>query len=143
MKEEDVLLAPLPQGDGIPKDRPALFLKRMPPFQDYLVCGISTQLQQEMLDFDEIIVPADADFRTSGPQGCVTDPAWLPDRPSALGIQRAHRERFGGSTQALAHQAERFSSSSSRRLTWPASRLRFFYPVGGTDRTQSAPGEPY
>jgi mRNA interferase MazF len=66
MKEGDVLLAPLPQGDGTLKNRPALFLKRMPPFQDFLVCGISTQIQQAVPDFDEAIAPADADFRTSG-----------------------------------------------------------------------------
>lgn len=66
MKEGDVLLASLPQRDGTLKDRPALFLKRMPPFQDFLVCGISTQLQQAMPDFDELIVSADVDFRTSG-----------------------------------------------------------------------------
>jgi mRNA interferase MazF len=66
MKEGDVLLASLPQGNGILKDRPALFLKRMPPFQDLLVCGISTQLQQAVPDFDEILAPADVDFRTSG-----------------------------------------------------------------------------
>jgi mRNA interferase MazF len=66
MKEGDVLLASLPQGDGSLKDRPALFLKRMPPFQDFLVCGISSQVQQAVPDFDEPIAPADVDFRTSG-----------------------------------------------------------------------------
>lgn len=66
MKECDVLLASLPQGDGTPKDRPVLFLKRMPPFQDFLVCGISTQVQQAVPDLDETISPNDADFRTSG-----------------------------------------------------------------------------
>jgi mRNA interferase MazF len=66
MKECDVLLAPLPQGDGTIKDRPVLFLKRMPPFQDFLVCGISTQLQQAVPELDESIVSTDTDFRTSG-----------------------------------------------------------------------------
>jgi len=66
MKEGDVLLASLPQRDGTVKDRPALYLKSMPPFQDYLVCGISTQIQQAVPDLDEIIAPADVDFRTSG-----------------------------------------------------------------------------
>jgi len=66
MKEGDVLLAFLVQGDGTVKDRPILFLLRMPPFQDFLVCGISTQLQQAVPDFDETIAPADPDFRTSG-----------------------------------------------------------------------------
>lgn len=32
MRECDLLLASLPQGDGTLKDRPVLFLKRMPPF---------------------------------------------------------------------------------------------------------------
>jgi mRNA interferase MazF len=65
MKEGDVLLASLRQADGTVKDRPVLFLRRMPPFQDLLVCGISTQLQQAS-DLDEMISPGDADFRTSG-----------------------------------------------------------------------------
>jgi mRNA interferase MazF len=66
MKDGDVLLASLPQADGTSKDRPVLLLCRMPPFQDYLICGISSQLQQAAADFDEFITPADADFRTSG-----------------------------------------------------------------------------
>lgn len=66
MRECDILLASLPQGDGTLKDRPVLFLKRMPPFQDFLVCGISTQIQQAVPDLDETIAPGDADFRTSG-----------------------------------------------------------------------------
>jgi mRNA interferase MazF len=66
MKDGDVLLASLPQGDGIFKDRPALLLRRMPPFQDFLVCGISTQIQQAVPDLDETITPTDVDFRTSG-----------------------------------------------------------------------------
>lgn len=66
MRECDVLLASLPQGDGTTKDRPVLFLKRMPPFQDFLVCGLSSQLQQVVPGFDEVISPTDPDFRTSG-----------------------------------------------------------------------------
>lgn len=65
MKEGDVLLAALRQADGVVKDRPVLFLKRMPPFQDFLVCGISAQLQQAA-ELDEVISPNDADFRASG-----------------------------------------------------------------------------
>jgi len=64
MKEGDVLLAALRQADGALKDRPVLFLKRMPPFQDLLVCGISAQLQQAA-ELDETISQADVDFRTS------------------------------------------------------------------------------
>jgi mRNA interferase MazF len=37
----------------------------MPPFDDFLVCGISTQLKQAA-PFDEVVAPADYDFRASG-----------------------------------------------------------------------------
>ena len=66
MKEGDIVLALLPQTDGRGKYRPAVVLRRMPGFGDLLVCGISTQLRQQVADFDEIIGPSDADFKTSG-----------------------------------------------------------------------------
>ena len=66
INEGDVVLTPLPQADGRMKNRPALVLRRMPPFGDLLVCGVSTQLQQAVVDFDEVIDPTDADFATSG-----------------------------------------------------------------------------
>jgi mRNA interferase MazF len=66
MTEGDVLLATLRQADGALKDRPVVFLRRMPPFQDLLVCGLSTQLQQAVPDFDELISPTDSDVSTSG-----------------------------------------------------------------------------
>ncbi|MEO5804676.1 MAG: type II toxin-antitoxin system PemK/MazF family toxin [Verrucomicrobiota bacterium] len=66
MKEGDVILAPLPQVDGQRKNRPAIVLRIMPPFGDFLVCGISSQLHQQTMGFDEIISPPDADFTTSG-----------------------------------------------------------------------------
>jgi mRNA interferase MazF len=46
MKEGDVVLTPLPQADGKIKNRPAIFLREMPPFRDILVCGVSTQVHQ-------------------------------------------------------------------------------------------------
>jgi mRNA interferase MazF len=66
MKEGDVLLAALRQADGQVKDRPVVLLKRMPPFQDFLVCGVSTQVQHMVEGFDELITPDDEDFRASG-----------------------------------------------------------------------------
>ena len=42
MKDGDVVIVSLPQQDGSVKPRPALCLRRIPPFQDLLVCGIST-----------------------------------------------------------------------------------------------------
>ncbi len=66
MQEGDVILTPLPQADGRIKNRPALVLRQMPPFGDFLVCGISTQLHQRVASFDEIIASEDADFASSG-----------------------------------------------------------------------------
>ena len=66
MKEGDIVLALLPQTDGRGKYRPAVVLRRMPGFVDLLVHGVSTQLRQQVGDFDEIIGPSDADFKTSG-----------------------------------------------------------------------------
>ena len=66
MKEGDVILTPLPQADGATKPRPALLLRELPPFGDYLACGISTQLHQAVPEFDEIVSKADPDFPDSG-----------------------------------------------------------------------------
>ncbi len=66
MKEGDVVLTPVPQANGQIKNRPALFLREMPPFNDALVCGISTRLQQQVAGFDEVIRRQDSDFSTSG-----------------------------------------------------------------------------
>lgn len=66
MNEGDIVLVPLPQVDGQLKVRPGLFLRVLPPFNDLLVCGISTQLHQEAKDFDDIIAADDADFANSG-----------------------------------------------------------------------------
>ncbi len=70
MREGDVVLTPLPQANGQIKTRPALLLRRLPPFGDFLVCGITTQLQQAVPGFDEVIRPIDSDF---GASGLVTD----------------------------------------------------------------------
>ena len=60
MKEGDVVITPVPQADGELKDRPAIFLREMPPYRDLLVCGVSTQLHQHVGNFDETISSADA-----------------------------------------------------------------------------------
>lgn len=66
MKPGDVLLAPLPQSDGRLKDRPVLFLCTAPPFGDYLVCGISTQVHHAVVGLDHMMDPEDRDFASSG-----------------------------------------------------------------------------
>jgi mRNA interferase MazF len=66
MSEGDVALAALPQADGQSKARPVILLRQMPPFADWLVCGVSTQTHQEVADFDGVINASAADFRRSG-----------------------------------------------------------------------------
>ena len=66
MKEGDVILTPLSQADGATKPRPALLLRELPPFGDYLACGISTQIHQAVPEFDDIISKDDADLADSG-----------------------------------------------------------------------------
>jgi mRNA interferase MazF len=66
MTEGDVLLVPLPQADGQRKPRPAILLRVRPPFGDFLVCGISSQLRQQVRGLDENILRTDMDFADSG-----------------------------------------------------------------------------
>jgi mRNA interferase MazF len=66
MKEGDIILSPFPQADGKTKNRPAVLLRIMPRFGDFLVCGVSRQLRQRVEDFDEVIAATDADFASSG-----------------------------------------------------------------------------
>lgn len=66
MNQGDVVLTPVPQANGILKNRPAIFLREMPPYRDLLVCGISTQLHQEVKGFDEVFDQTDSDFAASG-----------------------------------------------------------------------------
>ena len=66
MTEGDVALTTLPQADGRAKPRPVILLRQMPPFRDWLVCGVSTQLQHEVVGFDDVIEPSHSDFGGSG-----------------------------------------------------------------------------
>jgi mRNA interferase MazF len=97
MKEGDVILTPILQADDIVKNRPALILRELPPFQDLLVCGISTQLHQAVRGFDEVIALTDSDFQGSG---LITDSvvrlgflAVLPRRRIAGTIGKVSAER--------------------------------------------------
>jgi len=66
MNEGDVILTPVPQADGVVKNRPAIFLREMPPYRDVLVCGISTQVHRKVNGFDEVVQLTDLDFLASG-----------------------------------------------------------------------------
>ena len=68
MSEGDIVLIRLPQATGAAiKLRPALVLALLPGlYQNILICGISTRLQQLQSDWDELIQPSDSDFSGSG-----------------------------------------------------------------------------
>ena len=49
------------------KLRPALLLGKVPgPFDDWLICMISSQIHQYVADFDDIVREGDSDFSQSG-----------------------------------------------------------------------------
>ena len=66
MSPGDVVIASLPQADGAIKLRPAILLAGMPPYGDWLACGVSTQLHHHVEGFDELLSPQSPDFSFSG-----------------------------------------------------------------------------
>ena len=68
MTPGDVVLIPLPQvGGGASKLRPALLLAELPgPYQNLLLCGVSTQIQQLQANWDELLQTGDVDYVSSG-----------------------------------------------------------------------------
>jgi mRNA interferase MazF len=66
MKEGMIALVALPQADGQIKKRPVLLLKALPRYNDFLVCGISSQLKQEVKGIDLVIDNNHPDFKQSG-----------------------------------------------------------------------------
>ncbi|MEO5572762.1 MAG: type II toxin-antitoxin system PemK/MazF family toxin [Bacteroidia bacterium] len=65
MREGDIVKIKLLQSDGNVKMRPALLLKRLPPFGDWLLCGISSQVKKEVKNFDVLISLNHPDFKIS------------------------------------------------------------------------------
>ena len=66
MRAGSVALAQVQQADGRMKPRPVVLLQEMPPYRDWLVCAVSSQLRHECPDFDDIIGTGDEDFATRG-----------------------------------------------------------------------------
>lgn len=63
----DIVLTRLPQAGGRPKLRPALVVCVLPgTHRDVLVAGISSQVQNAVPDWDELILADDPDFTRSG-----------------------------------------------------------------------------
>jgi len=100
MNEGDIALAPLPQANGQIKNRPVVLLRRLPPFGDFLVCGVSTQLHNRVAGFDEEIEAGHPEFAASGLKAAslirLGFLAVLPDsallgRIGSLSPERLHR----------------------------------------------------
>lgn len=68
MKAGEIALASLQQADGQLKMRPVLLLTTFPPFDDWLVCGISSQIRHAVSGLDNVVEIKDADFEKSGLQ---------------------------------------------------------------------------
>jgi len=66
VNEGQVILIALPQSDDRDKRRPALVLRRMPGFNDLLVCGISSRLSRAVPDFDLVLSSGSDDYAQSG-----------------------------------------------------------------------------
>lgn len=66
--EGQIVLFRFPQTDQTEgKLRPALVIRRLPgQHNDWLICMVSSNLAQEVPEFDEIITPEDFDFKESG-----------------------------------------------------------------------------
>ena len=62
MRAGDIVLAALPQADESTKIRSALLLCALPPFGDWLACGITSQIRHAVPDFDEVIARDDVDY---------------------------------------------------------------------------------
>jgi len=65
MKAGDIALASLQQADSHLKLRPVLLLTTFPPFDDWLVCGISSQIRHAVSELDSVIEEKDEDFDRS------------------------------------------------------------------------------
>jgi len=68
IQEGQLVLFRFPQTDqNLGKLRPALVLRKLPgPYDDWLVCMISSRLSQQIQNFDELISENDVDFESSG-----------------------------------------------------------------------------
>ena len=68
IRERQVVLFRFPQtNQATGKLRPALVIRKVPgPHDDWLICMITSQLLQEVADFDEIISEKNDDFISSG-----------------------------------------------------------------------------
>jgi len=68
IREGQIILFNFPSSDNSDaKLRPALVIRKIPgPYDDWLICMISSQLAQQVLNFDEVVDPGASDWKRSG-----------------------------------------------------------------------------
>lgn len=66
MDEGNVIKAFVPQADGKYKSRPAILLKKLPYFDDWLICGISSKIHTVHKNFDLLINTEHEDYQNAG-----------------------------------------------------------------------------
>lgn len=66
MKPGDVVRWSFVQGDGQRKFSPAIVLGLVPPYNDLLVCAVSSQVQREVKGLDLIVDEGHPDFKRMG-----------------------------------------------------------------------------
>ena len=68
IQDGTIVLFSFPQANQTTgKLRPALVLRKLPgPYDDWLICMVSTQLSQQIEGLDEVIGPEDHEFNDSG-----------------------------------------------------------------------------
>ena len=95
ISEGQLVLFRFPQTDQtVGKLRPALVLRRLPgQHNDWLICMISSNLDQEVPEFDEVITPDDLDFKESGVKVEVVDGGILLGKLGQIDTQRLIRIR--------------------------------------------------
>ena len=100
MKPGDVVFALMPQADTELKARPSIVLKVIPPFDDLMVCGVTSRLRNYTPLLDELILSNDDDFASSGLEKdsmirlgyIITYPKWQLDEPvGKISVQRLNR----------------------------------------------------
>jgi mRNA interferase MazF len=120
MKEGDVVLTRFRQADGNFKNRPAIILCTVPPFGDFLVCAVSTQLRHRVPDFDEVITISDADFASSGlKQDSLIRIGYLASLPASelVGdIGEISTERHRGLVRRLAKFLNQFVTATDSQI---------------------------
>jgi mRNA interferase MazF len=66
VEEGEIIRVPLPESDGKTRSRPALIIKKVPPYNDFLVCAISGKVHNEVPGLDIVIDSNHHDFSLSG-----------------------------------------------------------------------------